>query len=237
MKKFAVWIVLVVAAFSAAPAAHAAKEPHVRSATALLSSELLSSRQSIEVDSPYWNKHYRDSVNYYQGRLAAYHQEILSYDLAFAFSFLPFAAEFFLTKHTAKAGLYFFARTAAVAAMAIGTVGLIRAQGSEVVNVVYVAAGVAAYVFFKIAEMTEVQHDVSHFNESLVSEYRIATPDIDSGSIRYPVHQWPAWITTAPPARQPRSAHEVIRQNMTDDDRATGGTAPSHIQLGVQIPF
>jgi hypothetical protein len=185
------------------------------------------SQFSAPTDSLYWSKQWRDSVNAYHGRLAAYEHELVSYDLAFAFSFLPFAADLFVTKNIPKAAVFFFARTGGAAATLVGTLGLVRGTGSALTNVVLVILGVATYVFFKITEINSVQHDVSRINERLVDDFQIATPDIDSGSIRYPVRQWPAWVTQPPAPRQPRSAQDVT----------SGSADVKALSVGIQVPF
>ncbi len=185
------------------------------------------SHVSAPVDSLYMSKQWRDSVNAYHGRLGAYHNELDSYDLARSLSFFPFAAEIFLTKQVPKAAVFFFARTAGAASTLVGTLGLLRGQGSALKNVVLVIVGVAAYVFFKITEINDVQHDISHINERLVDDFQIATNDIDTGSIRYPVRQWPLWVTQPPPARQPRSSQDVLSE----------AAQAKHLSVGIQVPF
>jgi hypothetical protein len=215
MSKFVLTLLLLIVLL---PAAHAQVQAPADSQVTNVASS---------ADKPYWNQHWRDSVNSYQGRLKSYHNEIVSYDLAFAFSFFPFASELFLTDQVPKAAVFFFARTAGAASALVGTLGLVRGQGSALKNVVMVIIGVAVYVIFKITEINEVQRDVSHINERLVDDFQIATADIDTASIRYPVRQWPRWVTDPPPARHPQSAQDVLKESID----------AKSVSLGILVPF
>jgi hypothetical protein len=188
-----------------------------------------SSSQDVFVshDSAYWSQHWRDSVNEYQGRLLSYQLEVLSYGNAFLLSLVPLAAESFYTGHIGKGALFLFGRAISGIAALDGVLGITKGQGSSLKNVILVIAGVVGYVFFKVSEVSDVQHDVSTINESLVSKWNIATNDIDSSSIRYPKHDWPSWVTTRPPARSPESPLSVIHNEQ----------APKSLELRFSVPF
>ncbi len=215
MSKLVLTLFLLIVAL---PVAHGQE---VRSVDSLVT------KVAAPADTLYWNQHWRDSVNAYNGRLKAYQNEIVSYDLAFAFSFFPFVSEYFITNQVPKGAVFFFARTAGAASTLVGTLGLARGQGSALKNVVMIIIGVAAYVFFKIAEINDVQKDVSHINERLVDDFQIATADLDTASIRYPVRQWPHWVTEPPPARHPQSAQDALRQPID----------AKSVNIGIQVPF
>ena len=165
----------------------------------------------IAVDSPYWNKQWRDSAIEYHQRLVRYRGTLLGYDNTFLLSLLPFAAEAGATGNVAKGALFFFARVAGGGAALTGALGLIKDQGSSLKNVVLTILGVAGYIFFKITEINDVQHDVSIHNEDAVAENHIALDDVEPGSIRYPERSWPNWVTAAPPTRKPLPASDVFR--------------------------
>lgn len=183
---------------------------------------------AVVIDSPYWSQHWRDSANEYQARLFRYRQEVIDYDQAFLFSWVPLAAESNYTGQVAKGAVFFFARAVSGIAVLDGILGITRGQGSTLQNVIFVIAGVVGYIFFKVTEMDDVQHDVSSVNESLVSKWHIATDDIDSSSIRYPKEHWPDWVTSRPVARAPQSPQPTI-QSMQSPANALG--------LNVNIPF
>ena len=162
-----------------------------------------------KVDSPYLSKAWRDSVNNYAFRKEAYHQEYYSYDWAMLFACFPVLGENFVNQP--MKGIEFSAvRLGLVGAATVGTVRLIKGSSNTPLNIGLLAGGIVGYVLVKWLEITDVMHTVSHLDEDLVEKFQIATPDIIPGSIRYPRKEWPDWVTTPPPAREPVRAREAI---------------------------
>jgi hypothetical protein len=162
------------------------------------------------VDSPdYFNKAWRDSAAEYRGRVEAYHQEFYSYDLAMTFAIVPVAGEWYVDKMWTGIG-FSIARTAAVATAAVGGIRLIGGKSNTGLNIGLLAGGIIGYFLFKWWEISDVMHTVSHRDEDLVEKWRIATPDIAPGSIRYPTKEWPPWVTAWPESRHHEQAREAV---------------------------
>lgn len=157
----------------------------------------------------YWSKAWRDSVTDYERRLTSYRMEHYSYDWARMFSFLPVMGEFYVDR-TAVGVRNVAMRVAALAVSAVGTIRLTRGYSGTEWNIGMIAAGLIGWGYLKFSEMSEVVHLVSERNEDLVEKWQIATPDIEPGSIRYPRKQWPDWVTTPPPPREPQNAREAV---------------------------
>ena len=162
------------------------------------------------VDSPnYFNKTWRDSVAEYRGHVEAYHQEFYSYDWAMTFAMLPVAGEWYIDK-TWTGIEYSLARTAAIAASTVGVVRLAEGKANTGLNIGLIAGGIIGYFLLKWSEISDVMHTISYHNEGLVEKWRIETPDIMPGSIRYPTKDWPDWVTAWPKPRHPERAREAV---------------------------
>jgi hypothetical protein len=157
----------------------------------------------------YWNKAWRDSVAEYQSRVTAYNMEHYSYDWARMFSFVPVAGEWYVDQ-TGKGITYAALRVASLAVSTVGTIRLTRGYSGTELNIGLIAAGLIAWGYLKWSEMSDVYHMVSIRNEDLVEKWQISTPDIIPGSIRYPRKEWPEWVTSGPPARDPQNAREAV---------------------------
>ncbi|HWF45198.1 MAG TPA: hypothetical protein VG537_11195 [Candidatus Kapabacteria bacterium] len=179
------------------------------------------------IDSPnYWNPAWRDSAAEYRGHLEAYHQEFYSYDFALSFTMVPLAGDIlgegvYLGK--TWTGIEFLAaRTAAVATATVGAVRLIGGKSNTGLNIGLLVGGLLIDGLLKWWEISNVMHTVSHQNEDLVDKWRIETPDIVPGSIRYPRKTWPAWITAWPEPRHPQNARGAVDQPIPAIQSATG---------------
>jgi hypothetical protein len=200
------------------------------SSLSCLSTLTTASPQAAAVDTPsYWSTKWRDSVAEYHYRRGAYRNEVLSYDQAFTYSLFPFAAELVYTHQLAKGSLFFFGRAAGLTLTTAGIIRISRVQGSTLGNVVLLFAGAAAYLFFKVTEIVDVQHDVSRINERLAKKWEMALSDVEPGSIRYPEGEWPSAVTQSPGPRHPESGREAIRVPVP--------TEGQFLQLNFGIPF
>jgi hypothetical protein len=179
------------------------------------------------IDSPnYWNQAWRDSSAEYRGRLEAYHQELYSYDWALTFTMAPVVGDLggpglYLGKW--GTGIEFFAaRTAAVATATLGAVRLIGGKSNTGLNIGLLVGGLVIDGLLKWWEISDVMHSVSHSNENIVAKWRIETPDLVPGSIRYPTKTWPAWVTAWPEPRHPENARGAVDQPIPAIRSATG---------------
>ena len=162
------------------------------------------------VDSPwYMNKAARDSAATYRGHVEAYHQEFYSYEWAHTFAMLPVAGEWYVDK-TSTGIRYSVARALAVALSTVGTVRTIKGSPNLGLNIGMIAGGIIGYFWLKADEISDVMHTTSERNEALVEKWGIKEPDIMPGSIRYPIRQWPDWVTKGPEAREPQKAREAV---------------------------
>ncbi len=159
----------------------------------------------------YLNKAWRDSVANYRGRVEAYHQELYSYDWGMTFSMLPVAGEAYVDQ-MGTGILYSAARAASLALGAVGAVRFAEGKPSFGINLGMIAVGIFGYVALKLSELSDVRHTASHLNEHLVEEFRIATPDIVSHSIRYPTRAWPDSVTSWPPVPPRVNPREAIEK-------------------------
>jgi hypothetical protein len=182
--------------------------------------------------SPAW----RDSVNNYAYRVNAYRQENLSYDWGMLFSFFPVAGEAYVD-NTSKGFVYLGERVAAVALGTVGLIRLVRSDRTSIVDVGIIVVGVVGYAVLKYLEIRDVQHEVSRINEELVEKFAINVNDIDTASIRYPNKSWPRWVTERPPARRPHSAQDAIQNPVSDGSSTIRGSSPSHFRVGAQLRF
>lgn len=208
-------IVLIAKLSFAAPAVDGYAAPVQPVATASAVLEVDSVKRSltgngVRIDSPYFSARWRDSVANYQGRMLMYHEESLDYDLGFGLSFLPYIGSYY-ANHGSQ-GLTFAAeRLGAVAIGGFGTYRFVTSSTIRPLDIGLAVLGIGAYIYLKVTEIQDVQHEISETNEMLVEKYQIATEDITPGSIRYPTRQYPEWVTgRRSPAREPRNAREAI---------------------------
>ncbi len=157
----------------------------------------------------YRSKAWRDSVLNYQGRLNSYRQDLYSYDWGMTLGMLPIVGE----ANVGKMGtgiLYSAARTAAVAISVIGVVRLFEKKPSYGLDIGMLVGGIAGWFGLKFSELADIRHTVSERNEDLVEKWQIATPDIETHSIRYPTKDWPSSVTSTPEARHYERAREAV---------------------------
>ena len=162
------------------------------------------------LDSPaYWSQTFRDSAASYRGRLEIYHQEYYSYDIGTTLAMLPIAGEAYV--HKFNTGVLFSAAGLASGATSIvGAVRLIKGSPNTGLNVGLLVGGIVGVVLFKWWEVTDVLHTISRLDEELVEKWRVATEDIEPGSIRYPTKDWPDWVTSKKPAREPERPRDAF---------------------------
>ena len=189
--------------------------------------------QGARYDSVYWDPAYRDSVNNYAYRLNAYQFEILNYDLGFTLSMLPVLGQWYVD-NTMKGIVYSGARAGALAVSTIGVAGLFT-KGNDWRDAGFAVGGLLVYGILKYLDISDVQHAISRNNEHIVEKFNIATEDIQPTSIRYPEKEWPDWVTTPPPAREPQPHREIFDKPIPRLPE-TGGMI-DHYRIGFEIPF
>lgn len=183
--------------------------------------------EGAKYDSVYWDPAYRDSVANYTYRLNAYRFELLNYDLGFSLSMLPVAGQWYVN-NTTKGILYSSIRAGALAVSGIGIAGLFTA-GNTWRDVGMAAGGLILYGVLKWLDITDVQHAISRNNERIVDKFSIALEDVQPTSIRYPQKAgWPAWVTEAPPPREPQPHREIFDRPIPTE---------TQFSIGVGVPF
>lgn len=183
--------------------------------------------EGAKYDSVYWDPAYRDSVGNYTYRLHAYRFEVLNYDLGFGLSMLPVAGQWYVD-NTMKGVISASARAGALAVSGIGVAGLFT-KGNGWRDAGMAVGGLIVYGVLKWMEISDVQHAISRNNERIVEKFNIALEDVQPTSIRYPQKDgWPAWVTEAPPAREPQPHREIFDRPLPTD---------AQFSIGIGIPF
>ncbi len=155
-------------------------------ASAALQLSPIDSHRVAAIDTPaYWSPVYRDSVAKYAGRLATYQAELYSYDMGMSAAMLPVAGEAYVNRPIT--GIAFsVARLGSLSASVVGAVRLIKGSPNTPLDIGLLAGGLVGVVLLKWWEISDVMHSISRINEDLVRKWRIATADVEPGSIRYP---------------------------------------------------